>query len=135
MMRNLWCYLALLLLAGCATNAPNACILDAQGGDPQLVINNGGLQATCEITGGRVLYEGDIMVGIVNLVSHVDEQRSYHMRWRWYDADNLQITTGEGQQNWRTQWVDALDAPQIQGRAPTPGAVRGEFQIRWVNAQ
>lgn len=134
MIRNLLLCLT-LFAAGCVTNAPNECILDARSGDAELNIRNGGLQSTCELLGGSVLFEGDIMVGTVRLQSHVDEQRSYHMRWRWYDADNLLISTGEGQNNWRTQWVDALDDTPVQGRAPTPGAVKGEFQIRWTDAE
>jgi uncharacterized protein YcfL len=119
-------------MGGCATQAPNSIVLHAEGGNPEITVRNEGLHSACEIVNGRVLYEGDILLGLVELRSDEDEKQQFHHRWRWYDADGVPIETGVGATMWQSMWVEALDTPTIQGRAPTPGAVTAEYQLRWV---
>ena len=37
----------------------------------------------------KALYEGDILVGTVQLRSRVDGRRMYEYRWRWFDRGTL----------------------------------------------
>jgi hypothetical protein len=132
---SLWSTLVgglLVALAGCGTQASNRITLRAQG-DPKLDIPNGSLQDRIEIDAGRskALYEGDIMVGRVTLVSHKTHKQSFEYRWLWYDSDDFQSSIGGGGETWKQEWINAEDEIQVQGRATTPGCVAGRFELRY----
>lgn len=122
----------MLGMAGCGTQASNRLTLRPQG-ESRLDTPNGSLQDDIEIDPGRsrALYEGDILVGKVTLVSHETEKQSFEYRWLWYDSDDFTSTIGGGGETWQQQWINAEDEVQVQGRATTPGCVAGRFELRY----
>lgn len=124
---------ALLLWApGCQSQAANVMKLNAEGGNVDIQVLNEGLQEDLELVGGRVAYEGDILVGWVRVRNHEDEKMPFEYRWRWFDADDKEITIGGGGEAWAKKWANALEEVEVDGHATREGAVRTEFQLRYA---
>jgi uncharacterized protein YcfL len=119
--------LALLLPlgAGCASNTANRVTLVPEG-TAEITVTNGGLQGDCEIVSARALYEDEILMGVVELKSHIAPKLTLEGRFTWYDSDGIQ----QEEKAWMEVFVNGLEEKQVQGRAPEPGAVRGVFELR-----
>lgn len=123
--------LALLLsAAGCKSNAINQVTLSAVGEPETRLIVNDDLQDEVEVVRGEVLYEGDLLVGVVTLQSHADEKMLLDYKWEWKDQDGYP-KDGNAGAPWQRVFVEAGERKQVQGRAPEPGAVQGIFNLRY----
>ncbi len=117
-------------LAGCAVSpAANRAIVYPER-TAQIEVVNLDLHERVEIVSGRALYEDEILTGVVQLRSQVEEKQTLEYRWTWYDADDFQQVS-EASDHWRTVFVDALEDKQVTGRATQPRAARGVFELRW----
>jgi uncharacterized protein YcfL len=121
-----------LLLAGCTSYAANTITLRPGGGTADIQVVNHGLHEDLEIKEGQVAYEQDVLVGWVRIQNHEDEKMAFEYRWRWWDSGDKQITIGGGGEAWLKAFVNPLETVEIDGRSTTPGAVRGECEVRYA---
>ena len=125
--------LALVLVApGCRSYAANVVKMNAEGGNVDIQVLNEGLQDDLQLVKGVVAYEGDMMVGRVTIRNQEDEKIPYEYRWRWFDADNMEIAIGGGGEAWAKKFANPLEEVEVAGTATREGAVRTEFQLRYA---
>ncbi len=118
--------LLLLLASGCASaNTANRLQITPDG-QAEITITNSSLQSDVEIVSGRALYEDDVLVVAVELLSHVDEKATLEYRFAWRDADDFVLE----EEAWSELFVNALEEKQVQGRATEPNSARGTFELR-----
>lgn len=120
---------AVALTTGCTSFTPNRMEIPAQG-NTSLLIDNEGLQDDVVIQGGRCLYEGDIMLGIITVKDDTDDDIDIQHRWKWYDTDGVEMVAG-GEGRWELVHLKALEEKQLQGRATRPGATKAVFEMRY----
>jgi|APSaa5957512493_1039668.scaffolds.fasta_scaffold159140_2 uncharacterized protein YcfL len=96
-------------------------------GTAEITVVNQGLQNRCTIRGSRAIYEDDILLGVVDLVSGVDRNKIYQYRFTWRDSDGINLEESA----WDELHLKALEEHQVQGRATEPGATSGSFQVRY----
>jgi len=120
-------------LSGCKSYAANSVMVQPEVASSLNVVN-GGLQAEAQLLPeqSHALYEGDILVGTVEIKSHVDGRAMYEYRWQWSDADGIINEVGGGGETWNTIWLNPLEEKQLQGRSTTPGATAGELFMRYA---
>lgn len=120
------------LLAGCQSQAANVVEMNADGGTMKVQVLNEGLQEELEIIPLKVAYEGDIMMGRVKVRNHEDEKLPFEYRWKWFDADGLQVEVGGAGDTWAKKWANPLEEVEVDGHATKEGAVRTEFHLRYA---
>lgn len=120
-------------LSGCKSYSANSVMVQPEVASSLNVVN-GGLQAEAQLLPeqAHALYEGDILVGTVEVKSHVDGRTQYEYRWQWSDADGIINEVGGGGETWNALWLNPLETKQLQGRATTPGAIAGELFLRYT---
>lgn len=129
---SLLALLFVLVAPGCRSYAANVVKMNAEGGNVDIQVLNEGLQNDLQLASGRVAYEGDMMIGRVIIRNQEDEKIPYEYRWRWYDADNMEIAIGGMGEAWMKKFANPLEEVEVAGTATRPGAVRTEFQLRYA---
>lgn len=119
------------LLAGCRSYTPNRLTVFApgHGGDAKVEVLNAGLHDDVELAKGHALFEDQIMVAIVTVKNHVDDDEHVDFRWTWFDADGVEQRTGGT--FWDQVFLKAQEEKQLVGKAPQPGAVRVQLDLRY----
>lgn len=118
--------LFVILASGCASaNTANRLQITPDG-QAEITITNGSLQDEVEIVSGRALYEDDVLVVAVELLSHVDRKSTLEYRFSWRDADDFVLE----EDSWSELFVNGLEEKQVQGRATEPNSARATFELR-----
>lgn len=118
--------LLLLLASGCASaNTANRLQVEPNG-QARITITNSSLQSDIEIVSGRALYEDDVLVVAVELISHMDRKATLEYRFSWRDADDFVLE----EDSWSELFVNGFEEKQVQGRATEPNSAQGTFELR-----
>ncbi|MGE0712017.1 MAG: DUF1425 domain-containing protein [Planctomycetota bacterium] len=118
-------------LLGCSTEAANRIVITPSG-TAEVSVLNSNLQGECELKTGSALYEDKILTAWVQLQSHKDVKQTLEGRWTFEDRDGFVL---KGTRAWKSVFVNAQEEQRVEGRAPSPQAVRAIYELRYHSGQ